>query len=124
MQQRPRLPRDSFAAQEGIHKKPDSHSVFNALVLDEDPMDGSRILRKRKTSSLEPDDGVMALRKRRKHTGDDQSNDEAYIQDESTRPHSSRSLRPKTANAPATIVKRARGSIVVKLRVDALELGR
>ena len=37
------------AARGGI--KPDSHSVFNTLILDEDPMDGSRSLRKRKTPS-------------------------------------------------------------------------
>ena len=30
---------------------PESHSVFNTLILDEDPMDGSRSLRKRKTPS-------------------------------------------------------------------------
>ncbi|KAK1832504.1 putative histone acetyltransferase [Podospora conica] len=118
----PKVARDLLPPQKAA--KPDSHSVFNALVLDEDPMDGSRILRKRKTSSLEPDDGVMALRKRRRQSGDDQSNDDANTQADSTRPHSSRSLRPKTANAPATVVKKARGTLIVKMRVDSLELGR
>lgn len=66
----------------------------------------------------------MALRKRRRQTGDEQSNDEMNTQDDSTRPHSSRSLRPKTANAPATVVKKARGTLIVKMRVDSLELGR
>lgn len=49
----PKMARDLLpAARGGI--KPDSHSVFNTLILDEDPMDGSRSLRKRKSPSDEP----------------------------------------------------------------------
>ncbi len=68
--------------------------MFNQLVLDEDPLDGSRILRKRKTSSAEADEGLMALRKRRKNTGDE-SVDGSNGGEDSTRPHSARSLRLK-----------------------------
>lgn len=53
------------AARGGI--KPDSHSVFNELILDDDPMDGSRSLRKRKSPSDEADEPPRAaVRKRRK----------------------------------------------------------
>lgn len=117
----PKLARDLLPSQKGSIK-PDSHSVFNQLVLDEDPMDGSRVLRKRKTSSVEPDETVMALRKRRRNTGDDQSaEDTATGQEDSSRPVS-RSLRLKIPNQPASIVKRTRNSVVIKLRVDSSQL--
>ncbi|KAK0795906.1 Histone acetyltransferase [Friedmanniomyces endolithicus] len=62
----PRMARDLLpAARGGI--KPDSHSVFNTLILDEDPMDGSRSLRKRKTPSGDEDEPPRPpIRKRRK----------------------------------------------------------
>jgi histone acetyltransferase SAS3 len=44
--------------------KPDSHSVFNTLILTDDPMDGSRSLRKRKASDIEQNQ--RPLRKRRR----------------------------------------------------------
>ena len=45
--------------------KPDSHSVFNTLILDDDPMDGSRSLRKRKGSD-EVEHAQRPVRKRRR----------------------------------------------------------
>ena len=66
------------AARGGI--KPDSHSVFNTLILDEDPMDGSRSLRKRKTPSDDADEPPRnAFRKRRKT---DISDDEDELADD------------------------------------------
>jgi len=65
------------AARGGI--KPDSHSVFNTLILDEDPLDGSRSLRKRKTPSGEDaDEGVrIPVRKvRRTITEEEEGEDE------------------------------------------------
>jgi histone acetyltransferase SAS3 len=44
--------------------KPNSHSVFNTLILDDDPMDGSRSLRKRK--STEEAEVQRPMRKRRR----------------------------------------------------------
>lgn len=116
--------------------KPDSHSVFNQLVLDEDPMDGSRVLRKRKTSSVEVEDldlDVMSLRKRRKNTPDGSIQDDTTQNEKvnggaegSVRPRSARSLRLKTSNSGAqcVVVKKSRSSLVVRMRVDATELGR
>ncbi|KAH0401684.1 hypothetical protein KCU89_g3910, partial [Aureobasidium melanogenum] len=65
----PKLARDLLpAARGGI--KPNSHSVFNNLILDDDPMDGSRSLRKRKNSSVELDEPTprATSRKRRRST--------------------------------------------------------
>ena len=45
--------------------RPDSHSVFNTLILDDDPMDGSRSLRKRKASD-EAEQQHRLVRKRRR----------------------------------------------------------
>ena len=42
--------RDLLPAARG-GSRPGSHSVFNNLILDDDPLDGSRSLRKRKASS-------------------------------------------------------------------------
>ncbi|GAB7353761.1 hypothetical protein MBLNU459_g4153t2 [Dothideomycetes sp. NU459] len=61
----PKIARDLLPqARGGI--KPDSHSVFNKLILDDDPLDGSRSLRKRKTSSEEDELPRPVARKRRR----------------------------------------------------------
>lgn len=75
----PKMARDLLpAARGGI--KPDSHSVFNTLILDEDPMDGSRSLRKRKTPfGDEEEPPRLAIRKRRKTS---EENDKDHDQDE------------------------------------------
>ncbi|KAI0104391.1 hypothetical protein F4814DRAFT_430612 [Daldinia grandis] len=127
----PKLARDLLPSQRGMNK-PDSHSVFNQLVLDEDPMDGSRVLRKRKTSSPEAEvdvEEVMSLRKRRKNTSDESAQDEviqetANSAEISGRPRSGRSLRHKASSSEAlcTIVKKSRSSLMVKMRVSATEL--
>ncbi|KAK3384291.1 hypothetical protein B0T24DRAFT_607896 [Lasiosphaeria ovina] len=117
----PKVARDLLPSHKG-GVKPDAHSMFNHLVLDEDPMDGSRVLRKRKTSSAEADENIMALRKRRRNTSDEQSNDDTNERDESTRPVSSRSLRQKVLNPPASILKKTRGSVIIKMRVNISEL--
>ncbi|KAK8069645.1 hypothetical protein PG994_006261 [Apiospora phragmitis] len=125
-----KLARDLLPASRGTDK-PDSHSVFNQLVLDEDPMDGSRILRKRKTSSAEAEieDGTMALRKRRRNTSDASTQDEAPQDEadgahEALRPRSSRSLRIKISNSagPCTVSKKSRNQLELTMRVDAGEL--
>ncbi|KAI0477516.1 hypothetical protein GGR56DRAFT_637675 [Xylariaceae sp. FL0804] len=123
----PKIARDLLPAQRGTNK-PDSHSVFNQLVLDEDPMDGSRVLRKRKTSSAEADEEVMSLRKRRKNTSDDSVPDETPQEkvngaETAIRPRSARSLRPKipTPVAQCTVVK-SRARLILKMRVNGAEL--
>lgn len=58
------MTRDLLPASRGI-SRPNSHSVFNNLILHDDPLDGSRSLRKRKASS-EPQDQPLAIPKRRR----------------------------------------------------------
>lgn len=61
----PKLARDLLPAQRGA-PRPGSHSVFNNLILDDDPMDGSRSLRKRKASSEVVEEQVPSPQKRRR----------------------------------------------------------
>lgn len=121
----PKLARDLLPSQRGA-VKPDSHSVFNQLVLDDDPMDGSRVLRKRKTSSIDGEEHIANFRKRRKNTGDSHSIEDVAMAngtEEENRPRSSRSLRLKiSTNAPATIIKKTRSKLVLRFRVAPTEL--
>ena len=57
--------RDLLPAQRGA-SKPGSHSVFNNLILQDDPLDGSRSLRKRKASSADVEEQSKASSKRPK----------------------------------------------------------
>lgn len=120
-----KIARDLLPPQRALNN-PDSHSMFNQLVLDEDPMDGSRVLRKRKTSSAEAEaeaDDVMSLRKRRRNTSDGSANDQSRDDtptgaEEAARPRSSRSSRLK-ASSPAskcTVVKSSRNSLVLRMQ--------
>ncbi|KAI1200208.1 hypothetical protein F5X97DRAFT_294383 [Nemania serpens] len=124
----PQIARDLLPAQRAL-SKPDSHSMFNQLVLDEDPMDGSRVLRKRKTSSAEAEEDSMSLRKRRRNTPDGSADDstppeQANSGDVLTRPRSARSLRLKVSSSACTIVKKTRSSLTIRMRVNAPDLKR
>jgi histone acetyltransferase SAS3 len=124
-----KIARDLLPSHRGVNK-PDSHSVFNHLVLDDDPMDGSRVLRKRKTSSAaDIDEEVISLRKRRKNTSEsikDETSSPGKTNgaDEAVRPRSARSLRLKSSNSAAgcTVVKKSRQALIIKLRVPSAEL--
>ncbi|KAK8165427.1 histone acetyltransferase MYST2 [Phyllosticta citrichinensis] len=61
----PKLTRDLLPTSRGT-TKPDSHSVFNTLIHPDDPMDGSRALRKRKADSEEQALPLRSTRKRRR----------------------------------------------------------
>ena len=61
----PKLTRDLLPAQRGA-SRPGSHSVFNNLILDDDPLDGSRSLRKRKASSDDVEEAIHAPKKRQR----------------------------------------------------------
>lgn len=56
--------RDLLPAQRGV-SRPGSHSVFNTLILDDDPLDGSRSLRKRKASSDQEETNAGPKKRRR-----------------------------------------------------------
>lgn len=99
----------------------------DSLALDEDSTDDSRLLRKRKTPSVEAVDVAMSLRKRRKNASEACGLDEcATGAEDPIRPHSSRSLRPKTSDGSTNggIEKKTRGSFVLKLQASPSELRR
>jgi len=109
------------AARTGI--KPGSHSVFNILILDDDPMDGSRSLRKRKSESSEgellaeeqhkrrrastvsfkAEDVVRVARRSAQPEGDILENGEADVNGDDA---SSRTIRARRTQRPAGIFAR------------------
>lgn len=94
----PKITRDLLPAHRGAIK-PDSHSVFNTLILDDDPMDGSRSLRKRKASVA---DEVARPRtnerKRQRRSGEDEASNAEGRATSSTSPVLARAAEPSTAN--------------------------
>lgn len=134
----PRLARDLLPAHRGAIK-PDSHSVFAQLILNDDPIDGSRHLRKRKSPSPEPEDKISSpAQKRRKRSSAGRSNSIADTENtkpgipefdempsrRSATPRASRSLRATRSVEPshAVIEKRLRKSILVKFKVPSTKL--
>ena len=135
----PRLARDLLPAHRGPIK-PDSHSVFAHLILDDDPIDGSRHLRKRKTPSPEPEDRAISPQKRRKRSSAGRNSlmgevDERRLN--ATEPDfeimNRRSATPRTSGrsvrasrsveqSHAVIEKALRNSIVVRFKVPSSKL--
>ncbi|XXH01473.1 hypothetical protein Hte_007833 [Hypoxylon texense] len=76
----PQLTRDLLPSQRGANK-PDSHSVFNQSVLDEDPITGEQVLRRRKSSTVEAETDVeekeLPLRKRQSNPPEESNQDKA-----------------------------------------------
>ncbi|KAH7319722.1 hypothetical protein B0I35DRAFT_429686 [Stachybotrys elegans] len=101
----------------------DSPAAQNEMVLNGDSGDGSRLLRKRKTSSAESEDNtVVALRKRRRNLSIDLKSGQQDTEDsrsaETVRPHSARTSRLKASRpSPVSIERRSRNSLVVKIHV-------
>ncbi|KUJ21768.1 uncharacterized protein LY89DRAFT_714817 [Mollisia scopiformis] len=149
---RDRIAGDLLPPQRAI--KPDSHSVFNQLIAPDDPMDGSRLLRKRKTSSgdAEPEE-TPAPRARTRDKGGSSSQPKALNvdgqiadpdrmdvdQSEKTNglltngnskkeapisPRASRSLRPKSATPHVKVLEKSSTSIKIQFRLDSVELRR
>jgi histone acetyltransferase SAS3 len=144
----PKLARDLLPSQRGAIK-PDSHSVFNHLIVDDDPMDGSRLLRKRKTSSIEPEDRIISPTRKRRKVGSNGSTNLNVVESEipgnnrihfpvddgvaetsgkgdvaePVTPRIGRSLRIKAvAPSHAKIIKSTRTSLVISLSLDKLAL--
>ena len=64
-----KLTQDLLPAQRGA-SRPDSHSVFNQLIVNHDPLDGSRLLRKRKASPNDAQESPTMSNKRLRNTVD------------------------------------------------------
>ena len=127
--------------------RPGSHNVFNNLILDDDPLDGSRSLRKRKASSEQQEDEPK--KRSRKNSvlardlesagliqggvaEDDDEVDEAEDADDadtnaSARPsRSSRSSKRRKSEdfgrGSASLIKKKTGSLVLSFRLDPAQL--
>ncbi|KAI4185912.1 MAG: hypothetical protein LQ348_004296, partial [Seirophora lacunosa] len=141
-----KLTRDLLPAQRGTSRA-GSHSVFNTLILEDDPLDGSRSLRKRKTSSSERDRPSVDSRKRQRtqdtssvRSGPSRSparsdkrsappipEEDAAVMDDvastSTRKSRPARLRRPTADARhATVLKRSAQNVVLKFQLDPRRL--
>ncbi|KAL8891588.1 MAG: hypothetical protein Q9192_005717, partial [Flavoplaca navasiana] len=137
-----KLTRDLLPVQRGA--RAGSHNVFSTLILEDDPLDGSRSLRKRKTSSAEQDGSVTDSRKRQR-TQDTSSirggtsrspaasakrsaapEEDVAVTDgyEDAISTSTRRSRPSRARRPtidarhATVVKQTSQSLVLKMLLD------
>lgn len=115
----PELSRSSLPAQKGS-ETPESPSTKASLHA-EDLAEGSRSLRKRKTSSVDPDENVITLRKRRRNTLNDLSlaeEDDGDVALSTEQSRSARALRLKAAPPKTlTVEKRTRNSLILKLHV-------
>jgi histone acetyltransferase SAS3 len=77
------ITRDLLPSSRGT-TRPNSHSVFSQLIVDSDPLDGSRLLRKRRAEDLEaisPDSTGNSKRQRRSESADEDSSSESASED-------------------------------------------
>ncbi|KAG5969859.1 hypothetical protein E4U58_001010 [Claviceps cyperi] len=98
-------------------------SAPDELALDHHPLDDSRLQRKRKSGSTEPDEFMTpTVRKRRRPQTNGKENQEGSMPEgrtaESSRGTTSRSVRLKVARPPpVSIEKRTRTSLVIRIEV-------
>ncbi|EQL04196.1 Acyl-CoA N-acyltransferase [Ophiocordyceps sinensis CO18] len=98
----------------------DEQSVSHGETNGDDPMEGSRALRKRKTSSAETDDAGGTLRKRRKNPSSESTahDDEAGAEQSGESSRGSRMQRLRAQRPPpVTVERRSRTSLVLKFAV-------
>ena len=132
----PKFARDLLPAQRGS-SKPGSHSMFNTLILSDDPMDGSRSLRKRKASSESQDKPIIEPRKRSRraaselertallnHALDGQADAGDTMDVNSPRTRGSRRTARKSDRPLVSIVEPRRdGNLIVVIRMPSEKLG-
>lgn len=129
--------------------RPGSHNVFNNLILDDDPLDGSRSLRKRKASSEQQEDepkkrsrknsvlardlesaglipGGLAEDEDEDEVDEAEDADDADVSTSARPSRSSRSSKRRKSEdfgpGSASIVKRNPESIVVSFHLDPVQL--
>ena len=126
--------------------RPGSHSVFNHLILDDDPLDGSRSLRKRKASSEQREEPKKRPRKDSirsvlaselkaagilKADGDDiaegEEEEEAEAASTSTRKsRPARSSKKRKSDdfvqGSAMVIEQSAGSVILSFRLDPAKL--
>jgi len=130
--------RDLLPAPRG-GSRPGSHSVFNHLILDDDPLDGSRSLRKRKASSETQEEpkkrprhhSVLASELEAvgiiKSSGEEQpksvpEEDEDSVSVSTRKSRPSRSSKKRTSDEVSrrsvSVVEKRKGSIIVSFPLD------
>lgn len=143
----PHIARDLLPAHSDA-SGPGTHSIFNTLIIDEDPMDGSRSLRKRKSFSNEMEDTTPVTRKRQKLTPSQTSHIKSPVAlrkttrevdrsasvnaaeqtAEQTAEQAARPSRPrrtrKVEKDPCTILTKKPGNITLAFHLDATKMGR
>ena len=98
-----RFTRDLLPASRGI-SRPGSHSVFNTLILDDDPLDGSRSLRKRKATSEQPDQPDKRPRTQDSRTSNPERSPERILADkiETLNSNASKASAPSSVEGRST----------------------
>lgn len=122
----PHLPKELLPAHAG-KEGTDFHSIFDTNINDE-VLNSSRSLRKRKTSSIEAEEHAPVLRKRRRQTNQSEINDVglegADVTAESHSP--ARPMRPRRTRGVerehVRVVHKQPGKLVVGLRVDGTKI--
>lgn len=118
----PHLPKELLPAHAGKEGS-DFHSIFDTNINDE-VLNSSRSLRKRKASSIEAEEHVPVLRKRRRQTDHSEINDIALEgADVAAESHSpARPMRPRRTRGiereHARVVHKQSGKLVVGFRLD------
>ncbi|KAG5294994.1 histone acetyltransferase [Histoplasma ohiense] len=118
---------------------PESHSIFSSLIVDDDPLDGSRSLRKRRASDEGPE-GNMVTQKRQKKIPArfegmiptplprNMKTVQALIEHSTENNVTSRQSRPrrtrKTEKALCNIVQRQAGKIILSFHLNSTKLNR
>lgn len=98
---------------------PESHSVLSQIEVDTEPIDSSRTLRKRKSSTEgEAEEVGMSLRKRKRYVLSDTSLSALMSPNESKTPPRLLRLKISTPNIHFTIEKKTRKKLLVKFHVD------
>lgn len=118
------IARNLQAASTG-HQGSDSHSIFSNLIVDDDPMDGTRSLRKRKVSSADSDEHAPIPRKRQRRTPSQGATDSA---DGSLDPDGLPRTRPrrkrKIEKELCRIVESDIGKCVIALHLNFVKMAR
>ena len=134
--------RDLLPAPRG-GSRPGSHSVFNNLILDDDPLDGSRSLRKRKASSEQQEEPKKRPRHQSilandleaagliKSSGEKQiesvpDKDDENVSVSTRKPRPSRSSKKRTSDEirqrSVSVVEKRKGSIIVSFPLEPSQL--
>ena len=107
---------------------PDSHSIFANLIIDEDPLDGTRSLRKRKSSI---DEGHRPVtRKRQKLTSTETGRSASVVSNSQagtgeTGDRSTRSRRTRNSQKPlCSVLQKQYGKLILAFRLDKPRLSK